>query len=380
MSCAQASLSDAEIDDAVVVPLAQPMQYPRMNTDGSTPLPSAPVRGEGVGADVQKPSAAASMKGRKMVGHYKIIIVGESGLGKSTARDCLLHGLTEDLGRLGETQSPDQKTLDIVTSDPIQIHTESPLEEIWLRIVDTPGYGDHMDINKDIGKIRDFIVDRFDELYDAQDADCRVEARHHDSIVTCCLYFIAPHRLKDNDVAFMKEVSKLLPIVPVIAKADTMTKQETTDFRKQVSEKMRHADIRLYDFERDPRIADKPDLPPFTLITDRSMKERIYAWGQAKMNDPAHCDFTLLKDLVIKEHLDVSDFLSPCCLLPPPLLHHWSVVLACPLPPCCFSRLSYLESHGLPCHFFLTQFLAHTEDARTSLRVLREAPQGAGWQ
>jgi septin family protein len=306
------------------------------------------------------------MKGRKMVGHYKIIIVGESGLGKSTARDCLLHGLRKDPARLGETQSPDQKTLDIVTSDPIQIHTESPLEEIWLRIVDTPGYGDHMDINKDIGKIRDFIVDRFDELYDAQRAG-GVAEMHHDSLVTCCLYFIAPHRLKDNDIEFMKEISKLLPIVPVIAKADTMTSQETTDFRKEVSEKMRQANIRLYDFEHDPRIADKPDLPPFTLITDRSMMKRVYNWGTCELNNAAHSDFTLLKDLVIKDHLYVSDFLSPCCLLPPPLLHHWSVVLACPLRPCCFSRLSCLASHDLPCHFFLTQFRAHTEDARASL-------------
>jgi len=305
MSCAQASLLDAEIDDAVVVPLAQPMQFPRMNTDGSTPLPSAPVRGEGVGADVQKPSAAASMKGRKMVGHYKIIIVGESGLGKSTARDCLLHGLRKDPARLGETQSPDQKTLDIVTSDPIQIHTESPLEEIWLRIVDTPGYGDHMDINKDIGKIKHFIEAQFETLYDAKCATGRVDEMHHDSLVTCCLYFIAPHRLKDNDIEFMKEISKLLPIVPVIAKADTMTSQETTDFRKEVSEKMRQAAIQLYDFEHDARIADKPDLPPFTLITDRSMKERIYAWGTCEMNNAAHSDFTLLKDLVIKEHLEV---------------------------------------------------------------------------
>ena len=49
----------------------------------------------------------------------------------------------------------------------------------------------------------------------------------HDSLVTCCLYFIAPHRIKENDIRFMQEVSKMVPIVPVIAKADTMTRDET---------------------------------------------------------------------------------------------------------------------------------------------------------
>ncbi len=158
MSCAQESFLDADIADGDgSVGTANTISQDE--TDGSAPLPSAPVRGELVDA-VRKPSAAASMKGRKMVGHYKIIIVGESGLGKSTARDCLLHGLRKDPARLGETQGPDQKTLDIVTSAPIQIHTDSPREEIWLRIVDTPGYGDHMDINKDIGKIKHFIEAR----------------------------------------------------------------------------------------------------------------------------------------------------------------------------------------------------------------------------
>ena len=207
--------------------------------------------------------------------------------------------------------------------------------------------------------------------------------------MTCCLYFIAPHRLKDNDVAFMKEISKLLPIVPVIAKADTMTSQETTDFRKEVSEKMRQANIRLYDFEHDPRIADKPDLPPFTLITDRSMKERVYAWGTCEMNNAAHSDFTLLKDLVIKKHLEVvyvyththSCFTcllaaSLCTrsthLLLPPSLHLSSVFLACLLAASLASFTSLLlhrvprfalplpSDTVSPCRFFLTRFRANS--------------------
>ena len=39
--------------------------------------------------------------------------------------------------------------------------------------------------------------------------------------------------MKENDMAFMKEVG-MLPIVPVIAKADTMTVSESNQFRKEV--------------------------------------------------------------------------------------------------------------------------------------------------
>jgi hypothetical protein len=88
MSCAQESFLDADIADGDgSVGTANTISQDE--TDGSAPLPSAPVRGELVDA-VRKPSAAASMKGRNMVGHCKIMIVGESALGKSTACDCLL--------------------------------------------------------------------------------------------------------------------------------------------------------------------------------------------------------------------------------------------------------------------------------------------------
>ena len=42
-------------------------------------------------------------------------------------------------------------------------------------------------------------------------------------------YFIAPHRVKDIDKEFIKQLTGLAPIVLVIAKADTMTLQERKD-------------------------------------------------------------------------------------------------------------------------------------------------------
>ena len=39
-----------------------------------------------------------------------------------------------------------------------------------------------------------------------------------DPRVDVCLYFIAPHALKPQDVAFMQELSALVPVIPVLAK------------------------------------------------------------------------------------------------------------------------------------------------------------------
>lgn len=57
-----------------------------------------------------------------------------------------------------------------------------------------------------------------------------------DGRIHCCLYFIAPsgHGLKPLDVEFMQRLHDRVNIVPVLAKADTMTPEECQSFKKQV--------------------------------------------------------------------------------------------------------------------------------------------------
>lgn len=68
-------------------------------------------------------------------------------------------------------------------------------------------------------------------------AESRVQRKAiTDSRVHCCLYFIAPsgHGLKPLDVEFMQRLCDKVNIIPVIAKADTMTPEEVALFKKQV--------------------------------------------------------------------------------------------------------------------------------------------------
>lgn len=60
-----------------------------------------------------------------------------------------------------------------------------------------------------------------------------------DNRVHTCLYFIAPsgHGLKTLDVEFMQRLCDKVNIIPVIAKADTMTPEEVQLFKKQVKKK-----------------------------------------------------------------------------------------------------------------------------------------------
>lgn len=226
---------DCEVLSAVVAsaPAVEACKFPRPIFGGAAPQ-RAELTGDG---DVKKKAESArheisddcivadKMHGNKNTHHYKVIIVGESGLGKTTARDCFLHGLRVDAPEPSAEPANGMapKTATITTSERIQLRTDTDREEVWLRIVDTPGYGDNLDATEDFHIIKNFIQGLYKELYDAQSRNPLC----HDSLVTCCLYFIAPHRIKDNDIRFMQEVSKMVPIVPIIAKADTMTRDET---------------------------------------------------------------------------------------------------------------------------------------------------------
>lgn len=81
----------------------------------------------------------------------------------------------------------------------------------------------------------DFIENKYEEYLTAES---RVQRKAiTDSRVHCCLYFIAPsgHGLKPLDVEFMQRLCDKVNIIPVIAKADTMTPEEVQLFKKQVS-------------------------------------------------------------------------------------------------------------------------------------------------
>lgn len=59
-----------------------------------------------------------------------------------------------------------------------------------------------------------------------------------DTRIHCCLYFISPtgHSLRAIDVIVMKKLSEVVNVVPVIAKADSLTLEERVAFKQKVGE------------------------------------------------------------------------------------------------------------------------------------------------
>jgi septin family protein len=109
----------------------------------------------------------------------------------------------------------------------------------------------------------------------------------------------------------MKKISAKIPLIPVIAKSDTMTSDETTHFRREVMRKISENGVALYDWkvegqedaEITARRSETRPLPPFTIISAKDCISRRYAWGECRLDNDEHSDLQMLKALVMERHL-----------------------------------------------------------------------------
>lgn len=105
---------------------------------------------------------------------------------------------------------------------------------VRLTVIDTPGFGDYVNNRDSWMPIIEFLDDQH-ESYMLQEQ----QPRRTDKIdlrVHACLYFIRPtgHTLKPLDIEVMKRLSSRVNLIPVVAKADTLSPADLTTFKQRV--------------------------------------------------------------------------------------------------------------------------------------------------
>jgi septin 7 len=103
-----------------------------------------------------------------------------------------------------------------------------------LTVVDTPGYGDFVNNEDAWQPILSNIEQRFDSYLEQENRVNR--SKLVDNRIHALIYFIEPtgHSLKQVDVEFMRRLHTKVNLIPVIAKADTMTDEEIAAFKQRV--------------------------------------------------------------------------------------------------------------------------------------------------
>lgn len=115
-----------------------------------------------------------------------------------------------------------------------------------MTVVDTPGFGDAIDSRDSFTEIIHYIDEQFEKFL--RDESGLNRKNIMDNRIHCCFYFISPfgHGLKPLDVEFMKQLHNKVNIVPVIAKADVLTKKEMQRLKQKVLDEIRENGIRIY--------------------------------------------------------------------------------------------------------------------------------------
>ncbi|TSK28299.1 Septin-7 [Bagarius yarrelli] len=220
---------------------------------------------------------------------------------------------TRDTGRSSRVSAPP------LTVSPLssKVLVKEGGVQLLLTIVDTPGFGDAVDNSNCWQPVIDHIDSKFEDYLNAES---RVNRRQMpDNRVHCCLYFIAPsgHGLKPLDIEFMKRLHEKVNIIPLIAKADTLTPEECLQFKKQIMREIQEHKIKIYEFpETDDEEEIKLDRLPLAVVGSNTIIEvngkrvrgRQYPWGVAEVENGEHCDFTILRNMLIRTHMqDLKD-------------------------------------------------------------------------
>ncbi|KAI7872365.1 Septin-domain-containing protein [Spinellus fusiger] len=249
---------------------------------------------------------------------FTAMVVGESGLGKSTLVNTLFNTSLYPPKNGTELSHETPQTVEVqsITSD-----IEENGVKLRLTVVDTPGFGDFVNNEESWKPILDNIESRFDAYLEQEN---RVNRRRMvDNRIHACLYFIAPtgHALKPLDVEFMRRLHTRVNLIPVIAKADTLTEEEVTAFKQRILADIHYHKIQIYQapaYEYDDKetVAENREIMskiPFAVVgSDKEfdieggqrVRGRKYPWGVIEVDNEEHCDFIKLRQMLIRTHME----------------------------------------------------------------------------
>ncbi|KAJ3247778.1 hypothetical protein HDU78_003270 [Chytriomyces hyalinus] len=246
---------------------------------------------------------------------YNIMVVGESGLGKTTFINTLFSALMRDYKR------PEQrfaKQLDrTVQIDVVRADIEEKGFNVRLSVIDTPGFGDYANNTDCWVPIVQFLDEQHQHILNHETVPNR---KTDDLRVHACLYFIQPtgHTLKPLDIEVMKHLCTRVNLIPVIAKADTITPADMLAFKDRIRDCISTHNIQVFtpavhseDEDATRRNTSILAAMPFSVIASendvqvngQTVRGRQYLWGVAEVENEAHCDFKKLRNLLIRTHM-----------------------------------------------------------------------------
>ena len=244
------------------------------------------------------------------------MVVGQSGLGKTTLINTLFASkLAESSGRKSALE-PVGRTSEVRAISHV---VQENGVRLRLNIIDTPGYGDQVNNEKCWDPIVKYIKDQHSQ-YLRKELTAQREKYLQDTRVHCVLFFIQPtgHGLKPIDLVVLKKLTEIANVVPIIAKADSLTLSERRAFKETIQREFAYHDLKLYPYDNEEYDEEErsfndqiKQMIPFAVVgsdqlinvNGQQVPGRKNRWGLINVLDENHCEFGSLRNFLISSHL-----------------------------------------------------------------------------
>ncbi|NXW83788.1 SEP10 protein, partial [Alopecoenas beccarii] len=242
---------------------------------------------------------------------FNILCIGETGSGKSTLINSLFN-----------TSFDDPVSTHFLPSVRLRAQTYELQESnvlLKLTIVNTVGFGDQMNKEDNYRPIVDYIHAQFEAYLQEELKVKRSLFSYHDTRIHVCLYFISPtgHSLKSLDLLTMKRLDSKVNIIPIIGKADSISKTELQKFKNKIMNELINNDVQIYQFPTDDETVSEINTImnghlPFAVvgsmeevkIGNKMVRARRYPWGIVQVENENHCDFVKLRKMLICTNME----------------------------------------------------------------------------
>lgn len=248
---------------------------------------------------------------------FNIMVVGHSGLGKSTLINTLFSSHLID-----SATGTDISGLPISKTTEMKVSSHSLVEDrvrLNINVIDTPGFGDQINNNKVWEPIIKYIKEQYSQ-YLRKELTAQREKRIVDTRVHAILYFIQPNGkgLTDLDISTLKRLTEVANVIPVIGKADTLTLDERVKFRDLIQNEFKRYNFRIYPYDAEDLNEEELELNesirsiiPFAVVgsekeievNGEAFRGRKTRWGAINVEDINQCEFVYLREFLIRTHL-----------------------------------------------------------------------------
>ncbi|XP_037231861.1 septin-10 isoform X2 [Falco biarmicus] len=242
---------------------------------------------------------------------FNILCIGETGSGKTTLINSLFNSNFDD-----------PVSTHFLPSVRLKAQTYKLQESnvlLNLTIVNTVGFGDQINKGDSYQPIVDYIDAQFEAYLQEELKIKRSLFSYHDTRIHVCLYFISPtgHSLKTLDLLTMKSLDSKVNIIPIIGKADSISKTELQKFKNKIMSELISNGVQIYQFPTDDETVSKINTImnghlPFAVvgsteevkIGNKMVRARQYPWGIVQVENENHCDFVKLREMLICTNME----------------------------------------------------------------------------